>query len=161
MPGLFCHLPFAPCSVSMHSQQGARRKWQIVQPSEIGGTFCAGAFLPPAFCPMLRFNALRALGYFSTRIQSCALTRANVSMHFVLWDTSQRVEKIFSASLPTFQCTSCFGILLNVTVARGFTPSACFNALRALGYFSTRRVETIWPSVFVSMHFVLWDTSQR
>ncbi len=85
-----------------------------------------------------RFNALRALGYFST---NC---RENIAAQF------------------SFQCTSCFGVLLNwpigCTKPVGFYR---FNALRALGYFSTNgMILCHQPTVSVSMHFVLWGTSQ-
>ena len=55
-----CPLPPAPFQCTLSKGQGANGK--IIQPSEIDETFCAGAFLPPAFCPMLRFNALSARG---------------------------------------------------------------------------------------------------
>ena len=58
-------------------------------------------------------------------------------MHFVLWGTSQLGEGQNSQNFPKFQCTSCFGVLLNNPYALNVRNGYCFNALRALGYFST------------------------
>src|SRR5262245_36129643 len=58
-------------------------------------------------------------------------------MHFVLWGTSQFREGYKGYVRFGFQCTSCFGVLLNWGGIRSFTSS-----------------------MIVSMHFVLWGTSQ-
>ncbi len=110
----------------------------------------------------LGFNALRALGYFSTQSmvkvqykrtlfqctscfgvllntlwQTLTLSGLRVSMHFVLWGTSQLGKGMVLPTLPS-----------------------CFNALRALGYFSTQPSNRRRRHSNVSMHFVLWGTSQ-
>ncbi len=108
-----------------------------------------------------------------------------VSMHFVLWGLHQPTVFISPDLVSVFQCTSCFGVFINVK-SKTIVPSAgiCFNALRALGSSSTRAWTSNackWGSfnalralgssstwnrgircqIFqVSMHFVLWGLHQ-
>ena len=107
-----------------------------------------------------RFNALRALGYFSTlnyrKVQQPHLFQCTSCFGILLNHIPAQ-----SAHVALFQCTSCFGILLNAAGKHGGPDSQCFNALRALGYFSTHGTARSRLSRLVSMHFVLWDTSQR
>ncbi len=97
------------------------------------------AFLPPAPRPLLRFNALRALGYFSTQMISLPpFSTICFNALRALGYFSTILTVACSKSDNMFQCTSCFGVLLNF----------------ALGVF-------VGGEVVVSMHFVLWGTSQR
>ncbi len=63
--------------------------------------------------------------------------RLRVSMHFVLWGTSHPKKAGFVATRTWFQCTSCFGVLLIHWRNNLAWQEVRFNALRALGYFSS------------------------
>ena len=109
------------------------------------------------------FNALRALGYFSTEKWSSNLLawRRFNALRALGYFSTYKVE-VKAQGYEVFQCTSCFGVLLNQRTINSVYMIVCFNALRALGYFSTRNSGLfIKPAKFVSMHFVLWGTSQH
>jgi len=113
------------------------------------------------------------------------LLHQKVSMHFVLWGLHQPFVDDGCKGDCQFQCTSCFGVFINMGVRETATMVLSFNALRALGSSSTRDNSRITGKQggfnalralgssstrvtgvvvvcrFVSMHFVLWGLHQR
>ena len=94
------------------------------------------------------FNALRALGYFSTRNTSSSTSPQNyVSMHFVLWGTSQHTKW---KMIDHFKRVSMHFVLWGtsqLTAPIRNRCDTCFNALRALGYFSTGKFTPLLPEI--------------
>jgi len=105
------------CTLCFGVLFNAYRRWKIR---------CAGCF-----------NALCALGFSSTSPCPTRSWGVLVSMHSVLWGSLQRGRVTNAGVGLEFQCTLCFGVLFNVSLA---VPS---------------------PPFAVSMHSVLWGSLQR
>ncbi len=84
------------------------------------------------------FNALRALGYFSTAMSSFRQVPSFVSMHFVLWGTSQHRFDFQESTRNTVSMHFVLWGTSQLYCKHCIVSYICFNALRALGYFSTK-----------------------
>ena len=85
------------------------------------------------------FNALRALGFSSTIGSRWHPGRELVSMHFVLWGSLQRRCRCIGRDAPKVSMHFVLWGSLQPDLRIGEGPSPCFNALRALGFSSTKQ----------------------
>ncbi len=73
---------------------------------------------------------------------ACDRHSVGVSMHFVLWGTSQRDGQRARPGACRFNALRALGYFSTSCKRTAAKLGRCFNALRALGYFSTPK--TIW-----------------
>ena len=109
----------------------------------------------------LCFNALRALGFSSTRRQHPRPADRSGFNALRALGFSSTVGYALGDTLHGFQCTSCFGVLFNLPAFCGKVMRPSFNALRALGFSSTTCQRETMLRIKVSMHFVLWGSLQQ
>jgi len=82
-------------------------------------------------------------------------------MHFVLWGLHQLDNSDGMDAQHQFQCTSCFGVFINLYQSWFRISLRSFNALRALGSSSTAVKFRHLKTLFLKGHFRAFGSSPK